>query len=380
MSVKGRRRGRYGQWGKHIELFDLWESFNEDPAVRAVFESEFDDQLEEGTGAPEGRADFPVFMQTVIRWRMRERFNNVALKWQSYMGIENAVDFREQSVTEFGALRGLGPINEEGAYPRLRSREAQGPSYAVGKHGGEYSVTMELVINDDADQILTRTPREMGRSMAEYVSQVIVAFIESNPTYSVDGNPTFSSGRGTEITGASAQPNETNLMAILDLIKLRRDIDNVPFTVDPRRILVRTPSQKATFDRIIRSQITGVIDTAVASNQAGLGFGKFFTGTDNPAYNVLPPDAVVDEPWFNAPMTWYVLGDPAETGRSGFIMAFLRNIQEPFIGLKDQGVRDALGAGSDPYSWFFDEIMYKIRHFFGVAVNEPLAVFRAVPS
>lgn len=371
------RRGRYGNWGKHIELFEIWESFNEDPDVRAVFEEEFE-QLEEGTGAPEGRADFPIFMQTVIRWRMRERFRNVALKWRSYMGVVNATDFREQSVTEFGAIRGIGGVNEDGEYPRLRSREDVGPSYAVGKHGGTYSVTMELVISDDSDQILNRTPREMGRSMAEYVSQVIVAFIESNPTYGPDGNPTFSAGRGTEVTGAAAQPNETNLMAILDQIKLRRDGDGIPFTIEPRRILVRTPSQKATFDRIIRSQLTGVTDTAVAAGQTGLGFGRFFTGTVNPAYNVLPPDAVIDEPWFNAPNTWYVLGDAQD--RAGFIMAFLRNMQEPFIGLKDQGVRDAMGAGSDPYSWWFDHIDYKIRHFFGVAVNEPLALFRAVPA
>lgn len=375
--VMPKRRGRWGDWGKHIEIFDLWDSFNQDPAVRQVFEAEFE-YLEEGTGAPEGRADFPIFMQTVIRWRMRERFRNVALKWRSYMGVESAQDFREQTVTEFGAIRGIGGVNEDGEYPRLRSREGQGPSYAVGKHGGDYAVTMELIINDDADQILTRTPREMGRSMAEYVSQVIVAFIESNPTYSVDGAATFSSGRGTEVTGASAQPNETNLMAILDTIKLRRDIDNIPFTVEPRRILVRTPSQKATFDRIIRSQLTGVTDTAVAAAQAGLGFGKFFTGTVNPAYNVLPPDAVIDEPWFNAPNTWYVLGDAQE--RAGFIMAFLRNRQEPFIGIKDQGVRSAYGAGTDPYSWDYDLVEYKIRHFFGVAVNEPLALFRAVPA
>lgn len=370
-------RKRHGNWGKHIELFDIWESFNEDEAVRQVFEEEFE-HLEEGTGAPEGRADFPVFMQTVIRHRMRERFRGVASKWASYMGTESAQDFRETTVSEFGAIRGIAPVNEDGEYGKLRSREGEGPSFAVAKHGGTYDVTMELVINDDSDQILNRTPREMGRAMAEYIAQVVVAFIESNPTYPVDGLPFFSAARGNEVTGAAAQPNETNLMAIIDTIKLRRDIDGIPFTVDPNRILVRTPSQKATFDRIIRSQLTGVQDASVASGQAGLGFGKFFTGNMNPAYNILPPDAVVDEPWFNAPNTWYVLGDAQD--RPAFILAWLRNMREPFIGLKDPGVRDAMGAGSDPYSWWFDLISYKIRQFFGVATSEPLAAFRAVPA
>jgi hypothetical protein len=362
----------YGRWGKHIELFNLWESFNQDPAVREAFS---DDTLEEGTGAPEGRADFPIFLQTVIRHRMRERFKSVAAKWQVYMGVENARDFRENTVSQLNGIRGIGPVNEDGEYKRMRSSEEPGPSFAVAKHGGTYAVTMELIINDDEDQILNRTPREMGRHMSEYVSQVIIAFIESNPTYGPDGDPFFSAGRGNEVVGAGAAPNETNLMAILDTIKLRRDADGIPFTVEPRRILTRSPSQKATFDRIIRSQITGVQDTAVTN--ANLGFGAFFTGNINPAYNVLPADATVDEPWFNDPNDWYVLGDADD--RAPFIMSFLRGQREPFIGLKDPGVRNAMGAGSDPYGWYFDEIEYKIRHFFGTSAGEPLAAFRARP-
>jgi hypothetical protein len=365
--------GRYGNWGKHVELFDIYESFNEDPAVIEQW-----DELMEGTGAPEGRADFPIFLQTVIRNRMRERFATVAAKWDRYMGIESAQDFREHTVTQMNGLRGMGPVNEDGEYKRLRSSEEVGPSFAVGKHGGTYAVTMELVINDETDVILNRIPRELGRHSSEYISQAVIAFIESNPTYPVDDQPFFGTAHDNEVTGADADANETNLMAILDMMKLRRDRDNIPFTVEPNRIIVRTPSQKATFDRIIRSQLTGVTDAVGAGGNAGLGFGQFFTGNLNPAYNVLPPDAVIDEPWLNDPKDWYVLGD-AES-RAPFVIAFLRGRREPFIGLKDQGVRDAMGAGSDPYSWWFDSIDYKIRHFFGVATGEPLAAFRARPS
>lgn len=369
---------RYGNWGKHIELFELWESFNEDPAVREAFAEELELSVQEGTGAPEGRADFPIFLQTVIRHRMRERFRAAATKWQTYVGVESARDFRENTTSSLGGIRGIAPVNEDGEYKRLRSAEEPGPSWAIAKHGGEYAVTMELVINDDADQILNRTPREMGRAMSEYISQIVVAFIESNPTYSVDGDPFFSAARGNEVTGAAAQPNETNLLAILDLMKLRRDADGIPFNVEPNKILVRSPSQKATFDRIIRSQLTGVSDADVAAGQVGLGFDRFFTGNYNPAYNVLPPDAVVDDQWLNDPNDWYVFGNAQD--RAAFFIAFLRGNREPFIGLKDPGVRDAMGAGTDPYSWWFDHIMYKIRHIFGVAAGEPLAVLRARPA
>jgi hypothetical protein len=373
-------RQRYGNWGKHIELFEIFKDFRDDPRVQEVLaESNEPEDLREGTGAPEGRADFPIFLQTVIRHRMRERFATVASKWTSYVGIESAQDFREHTVSQLNGIRGMQPILENDEYTMLRSAEEPGPSFAVGKHGGIYGVTMELVINDETDRILNRIPRELGRMSAEYISQTVVAFIESNPTY-IDGLPFFTNNaaRPNEVTGAGADPNETNLFAILDTMTTRRDSDNLPITTQPRRILVRTPSQKGTFDRIIRSQLTGVTDAAVPAGQTGLGFGDFFTGNYNPAYNVLPPDAVVQEPWFNDPNDWYVLADADD--RPPFVVAFLRGRREPFIGLEDPGVRAAMGGARDPYDLWFDVIRYKIRHIFGAAMGEPLAAFRARPT
>jgi hypothetical protein len=339
----------HGLITENNSIVQMWRDFNDDPAVREAFA---EGDLQEGSGAPEGRADFPIFLQSVIRRRMRERFTAVAAKWRSYMGIESAQDFRENTVSQLNGFAGIEGINENGEYPRLRTDEEVGPSFSVGKHGGTYAVTMELVINDEANVILNRTPREMGRL------------------------PFFGSGHANEVTGAPANPNETNLMAALDQMQLQRDKNGVPYTVRPRRILVRTPSQKATFDRIIRSQLTGVNDTAVTNSS--LNYGQFFTGNYNPAYNVLPPDAVVDEPWFNDPNDYYIMGDAED--RPAFVIAFLRGKQEPFIGLKDPGVRDVMGSGSDPNSWFFDHIDYKIRHFFGVAPGEPKAAMRMRPQ
>jgi len=365
--------GRYGHWGKHIELFELWEAFNDDPALRQSL-AESEGGLLEGTGAPEGRADFPLFLQTVIRVRMRERFNAVAAKWRSYMGIESAQDFREQRVNEMGGIVGMRPVPEYGEYKRLRSREVPGPAFAVAKHGGIYSVTFELVVNDQTDYILNRTPRELGRMAGEYKSQVFVAFVESNPTY-IDGTAFFHASRGNVVTGAGADPTEDNLVTILETMTLRRDVNNIPFTVTPRRVLVRSPRTALRIQQILRSQQT------IETTAGAVGAQVFARGSDNPlAYNggILPPDSVVQEPWFNDANDWYILGDAAD--RPAFIAAFLRGRQEPFIGLKDPGVRNAMGAGSDPYSWEFDQIDYKVRDIFGTGMGEPLAAMKMIPS
>jgi hypothetical protein len=367
--------GRYGRWGKHIELFTLWEDFNEDETVREALMSE-DESLAEGTGAPEGRADFPIFLQTVIRNRMRERFRTVQSRWREFVGTESAQDFREHTITELGGIRGIEGVNEDGEYPRLRSREKVGPSFAVGKHGGTYSVTMELVINDDVDQILNRTPRELARAMGEYRSHVVIAFIESNPTYGPDGQPFFSPAHDNEVTGAAAAPNETNLMALLDQMTLKRDEDNNPIGIEPQSVVVRTRSQRGTFNRIIKSQQT-LGQPQLGGTPAQMTFGQFLIGTANPAYQALPDDAVKVEPWLNDPNDYIIMANAED--RPPFVFANLRGQNEPFIGLKDQGARDAMGAGSDPYSWWFDHVDYKIRDFFGVAPGEPLAALRARP-
>ncbi len=128
---------------------------------------------------------------------------------------------------------------------------------ASPEHGGIYSITFEMVINDETDRMLNKIPREIGRASAEYKSQVAVAFIESNPVYGPDGLPFFSAARGNEFTGALADISEDNLVTMLEYMALQRDPSTgTPFIVNPRRILVRTPRQRLRFQQIIRSTQT----------------------------------------------------------------------------------------------------------------------------
>ena len=365
--------GPYGEWGKHLELFQMFEDFRRDPKVQEHFAEQLREQgvLQEGSGAPEGRVDFPIFLASVIRHRTRERFRTVAAAWDRYVGIESARDFREHTVSQLGGIRGIRGILEHGEYPRLRTSEEEGPPFAVGKYGGIYAITYELVINDDTNQILNRIPRELGRSMAEYVNQVVTAFIESNPTYAPDGQPFFdAAAHDNNVTGAAATPSEDNLAALIDKLALRRDADNIPIAVRPRRLLVRNPSTKMVFDRIIRSQTTGIQDDLSGGN-------TFAAGNMNPLQNVLPADATIEDPWLNDPVDYYLLADAQD--RPPFVAAFLRGRRDPYIFLNDPGMRGVGGGGGDPYTMDFDEIPYKIRHVFGVAAGEPQAAIRAQP-
>lgn len=374
MGLLSASKGRYGDWGKHIEMFEVFDAFRKNPRVlEELFggSDAYKSALQEGSGAPEARVDFPIFLQTVVHHRIRDRFKTASSEWEKFVGIESAQDFREHTVSSLGAIRGFKPVGEAEPYPRLRSSEEEGPPFSVGKWGGIYALTMELVINDEMDRLLNRIPGELGEAASEYITELVIAFIESNPTY-IDGLPFFHASRQNNVTGASADPTEDNLMAQIDVMKLRRNSENKPITIVPRRILVRNPSLKAKFDAMIRSQTTGV-----RSEVTAVGAPEFAPGTDNAVANVLPPDAVVQDSWLNAPNDFYLMADAQK--RPPFVVAFLRGQRTPQMFLQDSGMRGVGGGGADPYSMEFDEIPYKLRHFTGVASGEPLAATRFQP-
>jgi hypothetical protein len=368
-----RRRGRYGDWGKHIELFEMFESWRDDEDIQtAVAESE-GFELQEGTGAPEGRADFPLFLLTTIRHQLRKGFTRRASIWDQYMGVERAEDFRIHTVSQLNGLTGMGPVPEFDEYPRIRSSEEMGPPFSVGKHGGVYGVTYEMVINDEANVILNRTPTELGKMSAAYVSQVAVALIESNPNW-IDGKPFFTAEArtglpsGNEFTGAGAEPTEDNLVTIIEQMRGTTDTEGFPIDITPENILTRSERVRLNFKRIQRSQETVGADKPASATSLDKGNMNPWEGDE------MLPGKVIVESYLKDPNDWILF---AAVDRPAFIIAFLRDQRQPFIGIEDPGVREAGGGGEDPYTLDFDEIKFKLRHVFGVALGDPRAAIRA---
>lgn len=369
-----RRQGRYGSWGKHLDLFEMFESWRDDEdAQAAIAESEGFD-LQEGSGSPEGRADFSLFLLTTIRHQIRKGFTRRAAVWDQYMGIERAEDFREHTTSQLNGLTGMGPVAEFDEYPRIRSSEEMGPPYSVGKHGGIYAVTYEMVINDEANVILNRTPTELGKMSAAYVSQVAVALIESNPNWSVDGKPFFTTEArnglpsGNEFTGSGAEPTEDNLVTIIEQMRGTTDTEGFPIDITPENILTRSERVRLNFKRIQRSQET----VGAQAPASGTSMDK---GNLNPlAGDEMLPGTVIVEPYLKDPNDWILF---ANVERAAFRAAFLRDQRQPFIGLQDPGVRDQSSGTPDPYTLDFDEIPFKIRHVFGVSLGDPRAAIRA---
>lgn len=369
-----RKRGRYGDWGKHIELFEMFESWRDDDEVQQhVAEAEGFETLQEGSGAPEGRADFPLFLLTTIRHQLRKGFTRRSAVWDQYMGVERAEDFREHTTSQLNGLSGMGPVPEFDEYPRIRSSEEMGPPYSVGKHGGVYGITYEMVVNDEANVILNRTPTELGRMSAAYVSQVAVALIESNPNW-IDGKPFFTEEArqglpdGNQFTGAGAEPTEDNLVTIIEQMRNTTDTEGFPIEIEPENVLTRSERVRLNFKRIQRSAETVGAQAPASSTSMDKGNINPLQGEEE-----ILPGKVIVETYLKDPNDWILF---ANVERPAFIIAFLRDKREPMIGT-EQGSVAEIGGGIDPYTLDFDEIRFKLRHVFGVAVGDPRAAIRA---
>lgn len=353
--------GRFGNYGRPVMAFEAY--------------LDFADKLE--LTEADGRADFPGWLWGPIRRSVWKGYDLIEPQYRRYAFVDSVPDFRPQSMHGLGRLRGFGYVGEFGEYAGAHRVEHGGPTLVIDTYGSMYSITRHAIINDQSGELLNRNPRELGEEAGQFVAEAIVALIESNPT-AWDGAPMFQAAgvgqRGNQVTSLLS---EDSLVAAMTFLRNQRDLDNRRMRMTPRWLVVQNDTLALIAKRIINSATTGTT-VNYTGGSAGVGTQYFDKGTDNVVQGLLPGDAVVVEPYYNDPNDWYLFADPAQN--AAFVLGFLRGKEQPDVFLKDPGVRAALGAGTDPYSWEGDSIDFKVRHDFGVAPGDPKAAYRGTPS
>lgn len=346
--------GVYGQFGKPIRLLESYKSWRDERL-----------ELQEA----DSKADFAQFLFGPIKTSMYRGYSRIAPQYRRYARVESASDFRATRITGLNQLRGIGYVGDHGEYPEMRRTERPSASIVVDTYGGVYSITRQLIRNDDTNELLNRVPEDMGRDAGRFVAEAMIALIES-PGNAPDGAAFFSVGRGNEVPDALS---EDSLATAIGAMENQLDDDGNRIVVNPAVLAVKTARMQLIANRIIRSQDTGT--TVNWTGAAGVGSGVFDKGTYNPLSGILPNDGVVRDPYFTQNNRWYLLADPNDV--PGFSIAFLDGNEQPFVGLKNPQVRNALGPGEDPYEFDIDTLDYKCRLDFGVAAIDPRAAYRS---
>lgn len=365
---------RYGQWGKRIDLFDAWEDWAEkqQSKVDALTEAAADGDLTAAQTLEEAdtRFDFTNFLFGPVSTSLWHGYSQVAPQYRRYARIENMPDLRERRLRGLNAVRGIAYVGENGEYVEGRRSERPSAALMVDKYGFVYKITMEAILNDETGELLNRIPGEMGRDSSIFVANTLVALIESNPL-APDGAAFFNGTRGNQTTQALSEDSLADGITFMDSLV---DDSGYPITIRAASLIVRNTRLQMIAQRIINSTTTGV--NIQYTGAAGAGTNVFDKGTINPLNGILPADAVVKEIFFTDSNDWYLFADPADV--PGFAIGFLNGNETPFVGLKEPQVRNAMGPGVDPYTFEFDSIDFKCRHFFGVAAIDPRAAYKGI--
>jgi hypothetical protein len=349
---------KFGTIGRPVLLYEAYMDYRDDLLSKA--EAGEIDLAEAKT-----KADFPSFLYGPVSTSVYNGYTRVEPQYRRYGRIETVNDFRARRIRGLNGVTGIGYVGDGGEYPEMNRNERDNAELIIDTYGGVYSITRQAIVNDDSGALLRDNPAEMGYSAAVFVTETIIAYIESNPT-APDGTASFHSSRGNTATAALS---ETSLADAISHMESQTDDDGRRIVVRPRTLAVKNVKLELVANRIIRSQQTGT----TVNDPTSAAFDK---GNMNPLVGILPNDAVVRDPYWSDANDWYLFADPSDV--PGFAVGFLNGREEPSVFLKNPEARAAAGSGDDPYTWELDSVDFKVRLDFGVAVVDPRAVYRSV--
>lgn len=346
----------YGEFGRPIRLLEAYKDWRDDRLA-----------LQEA----DSKADFAHFLFGPVRQSLWYGYQRVQSNYRRYARVENAPDFRERRIRGLNALKGLGYVGDHGEYPGMRRTERPPASLVIDTYGGVYAITRQAIRNDDTGELLNRNPADMGFAAGNFVVETIIALIESNPT-APDGVAMFHANHNNTTTSPLS---EDALADAITAMEDQLDDDGYHIRVTPQTLAVKSARMELIAKRIVNSAETGT-NLSYSSPAAGTGSNVFDKGLANPLQGILPADAIVRDPFWSDSNNWYLFADPNTV--PGFAVGFLDGREEPFIGLKDPQVRNALGPGVDPYTYELDSVDFKIRLDFGAAPVDPRGVYRGL--
>jgi hypothetical protein len=292
--------------------------------------------------------DFATYASNTLGKRLMRVYRETPSVWDRYTSIYSVPDFKPQSFVGITEGEDLIKFEEGSTYYDSKIAERTGASLTVETFGRTFSISRKALINDDLG-LLRDVPGRMGRSAARTLARAIVAKLESNPN-AYDGIATFHNNHGNLITDPLS---EAGLGTAALKFNSQTDDNGNPITLTGQQIVI-PPGLEITARRVLNS-------TEIHQPGSG-GTPAYGQGNLNPVQGYAP---YAVERYFSDANNWYVFADPNEA--PVLAVGFLNGQRNPQIMLRDPGMRLVLG-GSDPYSMEFDEISYKVRHEWGLAM------------
>jgi len=199
-----------------------------------------------------------VFLNSMHK-TLRAAYNEAPSTFDRWVRTaEDATDFKNMDKIVFGEMSMPEEVAENGVYPDLTTSDGK-ESYRVAKNGGIFSITLEMLVNDDLGA-MNRRVQMMGTAMRRKINRQAYEILLDNAALS-DGIALFhGTSHGANLDGTAL--GETALDVGYSVMGTQTGLDSTTVLgLTPRYLIVPT-ALAATALRLVNG---GFMPTAVAN-------------------------------------------------------------------------------------------------------------------
>ncbi|MEQ8636904.1 hypothetical protein [Gimesia maris] len=200
-----------------------------------------------------------VFLNSMHK-KLRAAYNEAPSTFDRWVRTaEDATDFKNMDKIVFGEMSMPEEVAENGVYPELTTSDGK-ESYRVAKNGGIFSITLEMMVNDDLGA-MNRRIQMMGTSMRRKMNRQAYEILLDNSALS-DGIALFhGTSHGANLDGTAL--GEGALDVGFNVMATQTGLDSTTVLGLTPRFLIVPAALGATALRLVNG---GFMPTSVGSS------------------------------------------------------------------------------------------------------------------
>lgn len=199
-----------------------------------------------------------IFLNSMHK-TLRKAYDEAPSTYQRWVRTAaDATDFRDMNKIVFGEMGMPSEVAENGTYQEMTTTDAK-ESYKVAKHGGIFSITLEMLVNDDLDA-MTRRVQMMGNAMRRKINRDAYSILIDNSALA-DGVALFhASSHGANLDSTAL--GETALDTGFTVMATQSGTDSTTVLGLTPRFLIVPAALRPTALRLVNG---GVVPTSTSN-------------------------------------------------------------------------------------------------------------------
>ena len=300
-------------------------------------------------------SDFPKLLANTMYKILLDKFKGINSPWAQYVMKSDLADFKKADRVIVSEAPDLLEVEEKGPYKDSTLKDY---SYDIQlkTYGRTFGVSRQTIINDDLNAI-KKQPGRFGRATARPMVKKIIDLIEGDHD-AYDGSTLFAAGHSN--SGDTTLANTTAGAAAVAAGKVAIENSTDPDTSEKMGIKAKYLMVGTDLSIIAKQLVSGTTIYPTTSSGGA------------PVSGISDLEVIV-EPFITSATAWYVLADPNDC--PVIEVGFLDGKETPDLLIKRADTVN-LAGGEDPYGYEFDDIWYKVRHDWALALAYYQGIYR----